>query len=331
MRIVLILFFLVFPLLVSADTPAVITGLMKRLNLQLVAKGEPLVYPGVSEIYRKKHDEKFALVILNADGEINRNILIDANTYIILNIPSDKEGVFHSIALSGYSKRYVESLFSVSMRVKPRWSFSLFSAAYADEGCQPQILPESSLSSLGELENVTDRSYLEMAQGCVLSAVQGAWSTTGGMAANAWRGFRSLLTEPRAFWDRRVEDFRAIRQFMAEFDSRIQEMAISLKELPADVLAEMLCGFIGGAAGAALLGGGLVRLAPHMTQFINRLAGLSVAFSTLNRLGTIRSIPTSFYHRLANGEISPERLNSIRTFGENGMGRMIHGAMACGL
>lgn len=317
----------------SGDVPHDLVHLMGRLKLNLVHQGDPLAYPGVHAIFESQaYSNRFALLVHSVPGDLSALTLIQAKDYLIIQLPSSSSGHFHSIALSGIPLHEVKNAIAITPPASKRFRFpSLISKAYAaDSPCSPNTLSPfpQSMSALAE---TTNQDYLAMAASCSRMVLQGAWESTGGLVQSVWSGLRNLVTNPRGFWDGKVEQYRAFREFLGEFDTRLQELSASLKQLPPEVLSDLICGFVGGFAGSFLLVGGIARYGPQLSLFMQRLATLSGALLTLQRSGQIRAIPRDFYQALSRGDIGPQQLRTIETYGNQRMAHLTYGSMVCAL
>ncbi len=88
--------------------------------------------------------------------------------------------------------------------------------------------------------------YWKMGSSCLMGALEGVYDSTVGMGVSLWKGAESLVSDPKAFWDDKVEQFGKIKEFFVTFESSMKEFAKGVMALPNETKAQIFCSFVSG-------------------------------------------------------------------------------------
>lgn len=303
-----------------------------RLRLETGIEGKPWTFLGTHAVYVNEDLSRQLMLVRNVPGTLDGTRFIDADTYLIVNIPESKT-TFTSVAVVGISR---ESLLPLIQSTTFDWKkfFSLIPRAHADTDCTPGGL--AGIPGISELTTFFTTGAGAGFARCLMNFAQGAWASTGGVVTGFLEGVGNLFSDPRAFWDRRVEQMRKMWQFITHFNSQMRTLYREVSNLPAETKTQMMCGFLGGvgaAVGVTLLtaGAGIGPLMARVTSYVGRVSGLSRTLSLFAGLGKLDQIPSRFFEGIASGRIGEGVIDRIDSFSRNRMDVMAQGAIQCAL
>jgi hypothetical protein len=303
------------------------------LGLELVSEGHPYNFLGVHTMYANNDLSRQMLVIRDVKAPLQEMRIIKASGYLILEIPKD-ENTYGSMALVGISEDEIRTKITTTSFWQKLWyELHPLRKAYSDD-CTIRGVPD--LNGLENLKNFYGSSLAKGAVKCIGQFFQGAWAATGGQVAGAIEGIENLITDPKAFWDKKVEQMKNLKKFITHFDSKMKELHSAVANLPAETKTMMICSFVGGlgadAAIAILAGGvGLAKALLKVEDFVSQIMKLEKVFMVLDKVGKLRSIPPMFFERLSSSQISQSLLDSLSVFAGRNFPDLILGAMQCAL
>jgi hypothetical protein len=324
----LLLFLLIFPFQALALDPAV---LAEKLGLGLILKGNPLTFLETHEVYADSSFSRLLLVVREVPGELTATQILKQKDYLIIQVPGPKH--FTSMALIGVS----EEEFNGAARTTSLWQriwrqIDPLPTALA-ETCTASGAPDlAGMEQLAHAFGTPGMGPLD----CLIPMIQGAWEATGGMAVSAVQSIRNLATDPRGWWDSKVEQVKNLREFVMNFGVKMQELGAAFMALPAQTKTMMICMFAGSLGSSVLLsmlsgGAGMAAVMARVNTFMISLLRLERVIALMQRMGKVAMMPAEFFRRLARGEVGDRMLDSLDIFARKNMDDMIVGAMACAI
>ncbi len=300
-----------------------VASVASRLGLTHEIKGQPLVHPGVHRIYTEPLLNRAILVLDHLDGKVEGRIE-ERNGYLLIEF-STSDHSHTSLAAVGISRE--EWLAYAGNEVGRRRNRSvperIFNSVIPSASAKECSNSSFSFGSFSPIKSFFGSGYWSTVYSCASGVLQGVWSATGGLLKSVGQGLWTLLTDPGKFWDDAVSQFKQMKDFIVNIDSKIGQIVSSIKEMPNEVRAELLCSFIGSIGTdiiiAALTAGatsGKVMLS--LAQYAKRLLKVEKLLSHLSKLKTIGKLPKSFYQKLARGKIPDTDLNAIETLSKHG-------------
>lgn len=272
------------------------------------------------------------LVMNDVPATLNEMRIIQAKGYLIVEIPKSPS-TYVSMALVGITENEIrQKITTTSVWEKLLRELNPLQKAYSTEPDCAYGTPET--PGIGELAAVYGTNFLKGTLKCISNALQGVWDSTGGRVAGFIEGVGNLINDPKGFWDKKVEGMKNMIDFVANFDTKIKEVASGIAQLPAETKVQMACSFIGQLGGDALLvilagGAGLGSLMFRMEQYVARIVSLEKVFSVMEKAGKIRSIPPTFFDRLSSSRLPPSLLDNLGIFAKHNIPDLIQGAMSC--
>ena len=330
MRILIILISLCFfPKLHAFE----INKFSAKFGLHLIADGKPWTFIGTHSIFTNDLWTRQLLVIDNVPGTLAEMQLLKEKDFYILQIPRSKQ-TFVSLALVGFTEEEIrENITHTSYLKKILNELRPLSPAYAqNEDCP--LRASSPFQGLEEIGNLFAQSVTKGATNCFIPLLQGAWDSTGGLATSAWEGLKHLVNDPRNFWSDKVQQLQNLKNFIAEFDTKMREISETFTQLPIETKTMFICSFAGGLGAGALLailtgGAAASGTLTQMTLFIQKLTQLDRVFALLNKVGKLRSVDPQFIQRLAGGRIGNDLIFQLDLFARYKLPDIITGAMSC--
>lgn len=291
--------------------------------------GQPWTFNGVSSIFVSSDFSRQMMVVNNVPGKLTDVSFVEAEGYLIINVPSSAE-TFTSIALIGISREAIRPYLVSSFNWKSL--FHILPTAYASD-CRIDVKGNSSID---DLANFFTKGPGSGFASCLLNFVQGAWSTTGGAVQNFAEGLVGLVSNPKKFWDKKVEQLKRMKTFFNNFQSEMTKLYDQVSNLDANAKTQIMCGFLGGIGGAALtsfimMGTGLGQLITQVSAYVVRITGLARVFSLLASLGKMAKISEGFFAGIVNGKVSDEVIERLDSFARNRMDSVVEGAIQCAL
>jgi hypothetical protein len=295
-----------------------VSTIARSLGLTHEIKGAPLVYPGVHRIYTDGNLERAVLVLDGLQGKKEPRIE-ERNGYLLIEFPTSDQ-TYTSLAAVGISKgewlAYAEKGRSSPFRAAMNL---VLPSARADQ-CGSSAF---SFKNFGPIKSFFGSGYWSTVYSCASGILQGVWDATGGLLKSIGQGLWTLATDPGKFWDDTVGKFRQMKDFIVNIDSRIGQIVSSIKGMPAEVKAELLCSFLGSIGTDVLIaaltaGAGSAKIAVSLAQYAKRLLKVEKLLTYLSKMKTIGKLPKSFYQRLARGKIPDADLNAIETLSKHG-------------
>lgn len=322
----LILLFFTLPLHAFNDEEAA-----RGLELDVGITGAPWTFIGTNSVYVSADFSRQLMVVRNVPGKLKGPQFFDADGYLIVNLPESTETIT-SIAVVGITK---EQLLPYLDTVSFSWKNFLrfIPSAHANE-CMTSGMP--SVPGLSDLTTFFTSGPGAGFARCLMNFAQGAWSATGGAVAGFLEGVGNLVSDPRAWWNRRVQQMNRMWQFVTHFNREMRNLYNQVTNLPAETITQMMCAFLGGVgAGVAVAiltgGAGLGPLLARVTQYVQKISGLARVFQLFSTLGKIASIPSRFFEGIASGRIGEAVIDRIDAFARNRMDVMAEGAIQCAL
>ncbi len=290
----------------------------RALGLELVTEGHPFTVFGVHTMYANENLSRQLLLMRDVPGELKELRILQAKGYLIAELPKSA-GTYFSMALVGITEDEIRRNLTQTTVWHKLWDqLHPLPRAHALEDCSV-IEGRPTARGLEQLQAFYGSTFVRGSFSCVHNLLRGVWASSGGRVNDLVEGISNLITDPRAFWDRRVQQVRNLERFIANFDTRFRSIASSIAILPTSAKVQMLCGFLGGlgtdAAIAILAGGaGLGQLLFRMEEYVRRLSLMERVFLALARTNRIADIPPDFYARFASSRYPIaviETLNSL--------------------
>lgn len=303
------------------------------LGLELVSEGHPYNFMGINTMYVNDSLNRQMLVVSDVPGELKEMRIFKRKDFLIVEIPKGATS-YVSMALVGITEEEVkQNVKTTSVWEKIIHELNPMKKAYSNE-CG--IHGAASLNGLEQMASYYGSAFGKGALRCISSFLQGVWDATGGQVKDMAEGLKNLWNDPEAFWDRKVQEMKNLKNFILNFDTKIKEMAVGIANLPAETKTQMICSFIGSigadAAIAILAGGaGVGRILFRLEQYVTRIARLEKVFSLLNKAGKLKAIPMNFYERMSSGTLPARMMDNLNAFAGHNLTDVIQGAMSCAL
>lgn len=309
--------------------------LASALGLEVISEGNPYNYLGINKIYANDNLSRQLLIVTDVPGELKEKRLFEQKGFLIYEIPkSDKSYV--SMALVGIKAEEIDQALGSSSSVWKTIKRELnpFPSAYASYDCA--MAGENSLGNLSQLGTHFGSSVASGAAKCISSFLQGIWDATGGQIKDAYEGLKNLIDDPKGFWNKKVDQFKNIKDFILNFETKMTELMDNIASLPGETKVMLICNFVGSLGTSAAItllsgGAGTAGLMLRIENFVSKIAGMSKVFSVLNKIGKLKSMPPEFFKKLGSGKISDKVLTNLNTFAKHDLGDVITGAMKCSL
>lgn len=296
-----------------------------KLGLNIVSIGKPFTFPGVHRFYTDQGFKRAMMVMENVEGKKEKLTITEFPKYTMVEYPTS-ENTFNSLAFVNITKTQIETFLSkpegtVYTKID-RFLNLLIPRAHAMESCEMNTVEASMGESLSGIGGFFSSGYFEIASSCLMGILEGMWESTGGMLESAWSGLKSLVKDPKKFWDDKVEQFQKLKDFLMDFEVNMQKMFASFKKLPDETKAQMLCSFVGSIGTDIIItaltaGAGASKLGLSIKNYVGKLVKIEGLLSKLNRLGKLKEIPAKFFDRLSKGLVSEKRLSSIQSLTHN--------------
>lgn len=292
-----------------------------KLGLNIVSVGKPFTFPGVHRFYTDQGFKRAMMVMENVPGKKNQLTITEFPKYTMVEYPVS-ENSYNSLAFVNISKTQIETFLAkpegeIFTKIDRFLNF-IIPKAHAVESCEMNTVEHSLGSSLSNVSGFFSSGYFEIASSCLMGILEGMWESTGGLIESAWSGLKHLASDPKGFWDEKVEQFQKLKDFLMDFEVNMQRMFASFKKLPDETKAQMLCSFVGSIGTDIIItaltaGAGAAKLGLSLKNYVSRLVKIEGLLAKLNRLGKLKDIPAKFYEKISKGLISQKRLNSIQS------------------
>ncbi len=303
----------------------------QTLGLELVSEGHPYNFFGVHTMYANENLSRQLLLMRDVPGELKDLRIIQAKGYLIAELPKSAS-TYMSMALVGISEDEIRRHLRPTTVWQKLWDqFNPLPQAYGLEDCST-IQGRPTARGLEQLQAFYGSTFVRGSLSCISNFRHGLWGSTGGRVGDLVEGIGNLITDPRAFWHRRVEQVRNLERFIANFDARIRGISSFIARLPAEAKVQMLCGFLGGLGGDALTtilagGAGLGQLMFRVEEYIRKLTSLDRVFRVLGQVNKIVLIPPDFYARLATSRVPAATIDALYSLAERELPQAIINAM----
>lgn len=274
------------------------------------------------------------LVVNNLPGEKEKTEIIKGRGFIVVQIPESKN-TYTSMALVGITEKEITQQIQTTSILKTIWrELTPIKRAYGNADCAVDELPTT--GSLQGMDQYFGSTIAKGAMNCMTSFLQGVWDSTGGMVQSAWEGLKDLVNDPEAFWEKKVQQMKNLGNFIANFDTKVKEMATNIANLPSETKTMLICSFIGSLGtdvALAILTGGAAAAAViiKMERYISKLMKLEKVMSAIAKIGKIKNMPPAFFKRLSSDKVSDKELQNLELFTKHDMPEVAMGAMSCAL
>jgi hypothetical protein len=297
----------------------------KHLGLMHEIRGSPLAFPGVHRVYTDPRLERALLVLDQLSGKVTSK-LEERNGYLLIEFPTS-DSTYVSLAAVGISREEWVAYAATNHRMKSKKYGGLLATATrllipsaSAETCSKGAF---SFGSFSPIKSFFGSGYWSTVYSCASGILQGVWASTGGLVKSIGQGLWTLVTDPGKFWDDAVNQFRQMKDFIVNIDKRIGQIVGSIKSMPNDVRAELLCSFLGSIGtdiiiAALTAGAASGKVMISLAQYAKRLMKVEKLLSHLSKLKTIGKLPKSFFQKLAKGKIPDSDLNAIETLSKHG-------------
>jgi hypothetical protein len=318
---VLMAFLLISPSLCIADP---VIEAAKHLGLMHEIKGSPLAFPGVHRVYTDPRLERALLVLDQLSGKVSSKLEV-RNGYLLIEFPTS-ENTYVSLAAVGITREEWVA-YAANPAIKSKKNAGL--VATVTRFLIPSASAETcskggfSFGSFSPIKSFFGSGYWSTVYSCASGLLQGVWASTGGLVKSIGQGLWTLVTDPGKFWDDAVNQFKQMKDFIVNIDTRIGQIVGSIKSMPNEVRAELLCSFLGSIGtdiiiAALTAGAASGKVMISLAQYAKRLMKVEKLLSHLSKLKTIGKLPKSFYQKLAKGKIPDSDLNAIETLSKHG-------------
>lgn len=309
--------------------------LASSLGLEIISEGNPYNYLGINKIYANDNLSRQLLIVSDVPGELKDKRVFEQKGFLIYEIPKS-ENSYVSMALVGITQDEVDKILGSTTSVWKTIKRELnpFPSAYASYNCA--VDGQASLGSLNQLGTHFGSSVASGAAKCISSFLQGIWDATGGQIKDVYEGLQNLINDPKGFWNKKVDQFKGIKDFILNFETKMTELMDNIASLPAETKVMLICNFVGSIGTSAAItllsgGAGSAGLMLRIESFVSKIAGMSKVFSALNKIGKLKAMPPEFFKKLGSGKISDKVIENLKTFAKHDMPDVITGAMKCGL
>lgn len=290
-----------------------------KIGLNVVSIGKPFTYPGVNRFYTDQMFRRAIMVVENVEGVRQKMVVNEFSKYTMIEFPTSAN-TFTSVALVNIPRvQWETDLVPQETKTTNMQRFMDFfiSKAHADDTCDIAGA-ENMMGSLDGLGAYYSNGFMKLASSCMMGVLEGVWESTGGMLTSAWKGLKSLASNPKKFWDEKVEEFNKLKSFLLDFEVSMKNLVSGFNNLPDDVKAQMLCSFIGSIGTDILIsvltaGAGTGKLALSLKNYTSKILKIEKLMTKLNKLGKLKEIPSAFFDKISKGLVSEKRLNSIQT------------------
>lgn len=292
-----------------------------KLGLNIVSVGKPFTFPGVHKFFTDRGFKRAMMVMENVEGKKEKLTITEFPKYTMVEYPTS-ENRFNSLAFVNISKTQIETYLakpeSTVYSKLDRFMNLLIPKAHAMESCEMNTVESSMGTSLSGISGFFSSGYFEIASSCLMGILEGMWESTGGLLESAWSGLKSLVKDPKAFWDDKVEQFQKLKDFLMDFEVNMQRMFASFKKLPDETKAQMLCSFVGSIGTDIIItaltaGAGAAKLGLSIKNYVGRLVKIEGLLSKLSKLGRLKELPAKFFDKISKGLVSDKRLGAIQS------------------
>jgi hypothetical protein len=295
----------------------------KHLGLTHEMKGSPLAFPGVHRIYTDPRLERALLVLEHLSGTKTARVE-ERNGYLLVEFPTS-ENTYVSLAAIGITQAewaaYAKS--NPPTQQQSRFATAAFNLLIPSASAETCTKGGFSFGSFSPIKSFFGSGYWSTVYSCASGILQGVWASTGGLVKSIGQGLWTLVTDPGKFWDDAVNQFKQMKDFIVNIDTRIGQIVGSIKSMPNEVRAELLCSFLGSIGtdiiiAALTAGAASGKVMISLAQYAKRLMKVERLLSHLSKLKTIGRLPKAFYQKLAKGKIPDADLNAIETLSRHG-------------
>lgn len=329
LRLLLSTFFLLLSFELLAFDEAKIAS---SLGLELVSDGQPFNFLGVNRIYVNDDMTRQMLVVSTVEGELKEPRVFPHKGFLIYEIPKSPAS-YTSIAFVGIKEEEIkEKIKTTSVWLRIWNELKPIQTSFAED-CLTQTTP---LTGIANLAIHYGSNVLKSSLRCLNQFNQGFNDGTIGRANDIKEGIISLMKDPKAFWERKVQSLKNVGEFITHFDVKIKQLSAALTRLNPEIIAGFICSFLGGLGADALItlmagGLGAGKLLFRLEEFVSRLINIEKVFTVLNKAGKLKTMPKEFIERLTQGKVSESALESLNNMARYDFPDFIEGAIKCSL
>jgi hypothetical protein len=288
------------------------------LGLELVSEGHPFNFFGVNSVYVNDDMSRQMLVVSNVEGELKEKRIFHHKGFLIVEIPKTSTS-YTSIAFVGIKEDEVNEKIKTTSVWKKIWNeLKPVRRVYAEEDCG--LTSTTPLTGISQIASHYGTNVIKSSLRCINQINQGFNDGTVGRLKDFNDGLIELFKDPKAFWEKKVQALKNVGEFITHFDVKMKELSVALTKLSPDVIAGLICSFIGGMGADALItlmagGLGIGKLLFRIEEFVSKLI----------------SMPREFFERLTRGKVSDSELESLKTLAHYDFPDFVEGAMSCSL
>lgn len=317
---------LLSPLLAHAENAVSIDQIAYDFGLRTTSHGKPWTFTGVNHLYMSGSMDQAIMVIDQVPGKLKEARIIHDKANLIYEFPVSSE-FYTSVLFYNLDQDrllpYLEKEKKVVKFLKGLKNVFMSSAHAAVDNCGAASAEGAIDGNFTKLAGQYAADYFELGLSCFLGAQEGAYDATVGMVVDAGKGLWNLAKDPKAFWNKKVQEFKQIKAFFQNFEASVQSMVSGFKSLPAVTKAQILCSFIGSIGTDVLIGiltagASSPKLALSIKNFLGKFVQIESLLAKLNKIGKLAELPKEFYNKLAKGKILDKSLNSIKSLTSHG-------------
>lgn len=301
-------------------------------------------YQLVDQVFEGQGFEIFVKIGLNPKNKINKQMTPFKEGYLY----HDQIGAtpiafyFRNLSLEKslfYKKKLLQKL-SKSKKVT---LLDLFIPQAKASDCEWNngLTPSKSLNSMQAIsEKFQIDLILDSAKSCVMNALSGAWSATGGLVEGAVSGLWSFIKSPiksaNEFWDSAVSTFDKTKEFLTHFKSSILELKDTLASMPLEAQTGLICNIVSTVGTGVLVGiltGGPAGMLRGLTMLASKVSQVKTLASSISLLGKIK-LPKDKLNGLMSKILDSKNKNALEDMefmAKNNMENLTLEIASCGL
>lgn len=304
------------------------------LGLELVSEGNPYNFLGVNRLYTNDDMSRKLLIMDDVPEQLSEiRILKAKGGYFILEVPKSKKS-YTSMALVGFTEDEIRQYIKTTSVWRKIWQeLNPLPRAY---GVECPALGTQTETGLESVQDYFGSTFSKGILKCLSSTLQGVWDSTGGSVVAMSEGIANLIRDPEGFWNKKVKEVENLKSFILNFETKLKEMAVGIANLPSEVKAQMLCGFVGGLGADIVIGiltggAGFGKIVPRLESYLSKIVRLEKVFQVLNEVEKAGNIPIRFWEKLATSNLPDSVIDNLNAFAKYDLPDFIQGTMQCAL
>jgi hypothetical protein len=142
----------------------------------------------------------------------------------------------------------------------------------------------NSLSELIKIrEGINKNVQSDILMSCALSATYGQLENVKNLVTGSLQAVQTLFTDPAKLWNKVVDQFESVKQFVMHFQSHMQELMTAIAGLDPKMIAQRLCSLTAESVIQFLVGGGIAGLTVFIAQKVQLLSRIKNTMSAISK------------------------------------------------